>query len=83
MRNILFSFGSGKYSCLGKNLSRLELLKVIPELTRTFEVSPWPEMYSGLIQALWDVCQTDKLTDQTRESRERLKAGEWVIRRSD
>jgi cytochrome P450 len=39
MRNTLFSFGSGKYSCLGKNLSRLELLKVIPELIRTFEVS--------------------------------------------
>jgi cytochrome P450 len=39
MRNPLFSFGSGKYSCLGKNLSRLELLKIIPELIRTFDIS--------------------------------------------
>jgi hypothetical protein len=60
-----------------------ELLKVIPELIRTFEVSPWPEMYSGLIQAFWDFCRTDKLTDQTRESGGRLKAGEWGIRRSN
>lgn len=40
MRTTLFAFGSGKYSCLGKNLSRLELFKVIPELIRAFEVSP-------------------------------------------
>lgn len=53
MRNTLFSFSSGKYSCLGKNLSRLELLKVVPELIRTFEVCPWAEIHCwALVPAL-------------------------------
>jgi cytochrome P450 len=39
MRNAMFSFGSGKYSCLGRHLSKLEALKLIPSLLREFDVS--------------------------------------------
>lgn len=75
MRNTLFSFSSGKYSCLGKYLSRLELLKVIPELIRTFEVSPGAEMYCrALTLAHLEICLTDKLPDPTCESRGRVEA---------
>ena len=38
MRNTMFSFGSGKYSCLGRHLSKLEILKFIPSVMREFEV---------------------------------------------
>lgn len=39
MKNTLFSFGTGKYGCLGKNLALMELLKLVPSLMMQFEVS--------------------------------------------
>jgi cytochrome P450 len=39
MRNTMFSFGSGKYSCLGRHLSKLEILKFVPSVLREFDVS--------------------------------------------
>lgn len=39
MQNTLFSFGHGKHACAGKNLARMELLKLVLSLMRRFEVS--------------------------------------------
>lgn len=39
MNSTMMSFGVGKYACLGKNLSRLEVLKFIPSVLRVFDVS--------------------------------------------
>jgi cytochrome P450 len=38
MSNAMFTFGYGKYSCIGKNIAKLEVLKLIPSVLREFEV---------------------------------------------
>ena len=38
MRNSRFSFGSGKYSCLGRHLAMLMILKFVPSILREFDV---------------------------------------------
>lgn len=38
MKNSLFSFGAGSRTCIGKNISLLEMFKLVPALLRTFEV---------------------------------------------
>ena len=42
MRNATFVFGSGKYSCLGRHLARIEIWKFVPTVLREFEVSLVP-----------------------------------------
>jgi cytochrome P450 len=39
MNNMLFSFGAGTRSCIGKNISLLEMYKLVPALLHRFEVS--------------------------------------------
>ena len=39
MENAIFTFSFGTRSCIGKNISSLEMYKVIPTLLRKFEVS--------------------------------------------
>ena len=36
----LFQFGAGSHTCLGKNISLLEMYKLVPSFLRTFEVRP-------------------------------------------
>ena len=38
MRNTMFSFGSGKYSCLGRHLAMVMILKFVPSVLREFDV---------------------------------------------
>lgn len=38
MKNALFSFGAGARTCIGKNVSLLEMYKLVPAVLRTFEV---------------------------------------------
>ena len=44
MKNSLFTFSSGKYNCLGKNIARMEVAKLVPSVMRAFEVS-WRSHY--------------------------------------
>lgn len=39
MTSCLFSFGAGARTCVGKNISYLEMYKLVPALLRTYEVS--------------------------------------------
>jgi cytochrome P450 len=39
MKNRLFSFGAGSRTCVGKNISYLEMYKLVPALLSEFEVS--------------------------------------------
>ncbi|KAG7116684.1 Cytochrome monooxygenase like protein [Verticillium longisporum] len=47
MKSCLFSFGAGSRTCIGKNISLLEIFKLVPAILRTFELelvdpdSPW------------------------------------------
>jgi cytochrome P450 len=42
MNNVLFHFGGGSRTCLGKHIALLEMYKVIPSFLRRFEVSQYP-----------------------------------------
>ena len=39
MNNALFSFGMGARTCIGKNISLLEMYKLVPTIIRQYEVS--------------------------------------------
>jgi cytochrome P450 len=39
MKNSLFSFGAGSRTCIGKNVSYLEMYKLVPAVLREFDVS--------------------------------------------
>ncbi|KAJ5182111.1 cytochrome P450 [Penicillium cf. viridicatum] len=38
MESMMFAFGGGSRTCLGKNISLLEITKVIPQLVRKFDI---------------------------------------------
>lgn len=42
MENSLFTFGAGSHTCIGKNISLLEMYKLVPALLTRFEVSVIP-----------------------------------------
>jgi cytochrome P450 len=42
MNNTLFTFGAGSRTCIGKNISLLEMYKVVPAVLRRFEVCAAP-----------------------------------------
>lgn len=39
MKSSLFTFSSGKYSCLGQNISRMEITKFVPSVMQTYNIS--------------------------------------------
>jgi cytochrome P450 len=45
MKNSLFSFGAGARTCIGKNISYLEMYKLVPAVLRSFEVIGYPMLY--------------------------------------
>jgi cytochrome P450 len=38
-KNTLFTFSSGKHNCLGQNIARMEVAKLVPSVIPMFEVS--------------------------------------------
>ncbi len=55
---LMFNFGAGARSCLGKNISMMEMQKVVPELLRRFEVS-MEEGRDWKVRGFWFVQQED------------------------
>ncbi|KAK0108513.1 hypothetical protein ONS95_003316 [Cadophora gregata] len=45
MNNALFSFGMGARTCIGKNISLLEMYKLVPTMLRQFEVNISSDIY--------------------------------------
>lgn len=43
MEQAFFNFGAGARSCVGRNISLMEMQKVVPQLLREFEVRLWEE----------------------------------------
>jgi cytochrome P450 len=52
MEGMMFQFGMGSRTCIGKNISLLEIYKVIPSLLRRFEVSVPVFALSAVFQSL-------------------------------
>ncbi|KPM37968.1 hypothetical protein AK830_g8610 [Neonectria ditissima] len=57
MNSCLFSFGAGARTCIGKNISLLELYKLVPTILRTFEVELADPESSWELQNSWFVRQ--------------------------
>lgn len=70
MEGTMFHFGMGARTCIGKNISLLEIYKLVPSFLRRFEVC------SGLIvRALWLTDFADwRVIDQPRLSRSGMEA---------
>ncbi|KAJ5672142.1 pisatin demethylase, partial [Penicillium longicatenatum] len=47
MERFLFAFGGGSRVCLGRNISYLEMYKVIPEVLTRFKVCHWSLVVNG------------------------------------
>ncbi|KAL1792308.1 hypothetical protein ACET3X_008815 [Alternaria dauci] len=59
MNSMLFSFGAGARTCIGKNISFLEMHKLVPAILRTFQIELVdPEQSWNLCNA-WFVKQTN------------------------
>lgn len=50
-------FGGGSRTCIGKNISLLEMNKVIPQLVRKFDISVDPKTYPWGLVTHWFVKQ--------------------------
>ena len=47
MNGNMFQFGAGSRTCIGKNISLLEVYKLVPSFLRRFEVSPHVVLEQG------------------------------------
>ena len=47
MNRTMFQFATGNHVCLGRNISLLEMYKLVPSLIRTFRVCCTPFLVSG------------------------------------
>ncbi|CAI9629299.1 unnamed protein product [Alternaria burnsii] len=59
MKNSMFAFGAGSRTCIGKNVSYLEMYKLVPAVLRSFDIElAYPDREWTLHNA-WFVKQTD------------------------
>jgi cytochrome P450 len=70
MKNALFTFSSGKYNCLKKNIARMEIAKLVPSVIRAFEVSVCSPGVRG-----WPRNEVQPFSDQSCGPREGLDTG--------
>ncbi|KAH7419745.1 pisatin demethylase [Cadophora sp. MPI-SDFR-AT-0126] len=59
MNNALFSFGMGARTCIGKNISLLEMYKLVPTMLRQFEISFAKDNSDWTLHNAWFVKQSD------------------------
>ncbi|RBA11106.1 hypothetical protein FPRO05_04279 [Fusarium proliferatum] len=59
MTGMMFQFGMGSRTCIGKNISLLEIYKVVPSLLRRFEINFEDPSKEWRIINAWFVKQTD------------------------
>ncbi|KAH7133758.1 pisatin demethylase [Dactylonectria macrodidyma] len=58
MKNALFSFGAGSRTCIGKNISLLEMYKLVPAMIRTFKIELVNPDSSWTLHNAWFVKQS-------------------------
>ncbi|KAJ5174237.1 Cytochrome P450 [Penicillium canariense] len=59
MENCLLTFGSGSRTCIGKNISYLEIYKLIPTMFARYEIQLWDPTREWKIENSWLVVQSD------------------------
>ncbi|KAL3418183.1 Pisatin demethylase 12 [Phlyctema vagabunda] len=59
MNNALFSFGMGARTCIGKNISLLEMYKLVPTILRQYEITFANENSEWTLHNAWFVKQLD------------------------
>ncbi|KAJ5471015.1 Cytochrome P450, partial [Penicillium desertorum] len=59
MENCLLTFGSGTRTCIGKNISYLEIYKLIPTMFARYEIQLWDPKQEWKIANSWLVVQSD------------------------
>ncbi|KAF2433193.1 cytochrome P450 oxidoreductase [Tothia fuscella] len=59
MKATMFQFGAGARTCIGKNVSLLEIYKVVPAILGTFEIVPEQEGKEWTTHNAWFVRQLD------------------------
>jgi len=52
-------FGLGSRTCIGKNISMMEMAKVIPEIVRNFDIEMQREDPGWRVESRWFVYQKD------------------------
>ncbi|TKX22879.1 cytochrome P450 monooxygenase-like protein 25 [Elsinoe australis] len=59
MEGYLFSFGAGARTCIGKNISLLEMYKLVPAVLRAFEIELAESEKEWTLHNAWFVKQSD------------------------
>lgn len=77
MKATMFQFGAGARTCIGKNISLLEIYKLVPSFLRNFEVS----RVCG--EALWSVILTSLQIEFERPNLEWKTHNGWFVRQLD
>ncbi|KAL0262771.1 hypothetical protein SLS55_001744 [Diplodia seriata] len=70
MRNCLFAFGAGARTCVGKNVSLLEIYKLVPAVLLNFELELVQPEREWTIHNAWFVKQSDFFVRLRRRTRE-------------
>ena len=73
MNRTLFQFGSGSHMCIGKNISMMEMYKVVPSLLRTYKVRE-DHFFSTRTFQLRPLAMLTGFPDIPRKSRKRVDA---------
>ncbi|KAJ5197949.1 pisatin demethylase [Penicillium cinerascens] len=66
MEKSFFTFGAGSRTCIGKNISLLEMYKIVPQLLREFEIRLHSPEQEWKIRNAWFVQQEGLICDIVR-----------------
>ncbi|KAL2000136.1 hypothetical protein VTN02DRAFT_3523 [Thermoascus thermophilus] len=69
MDQSFFVFGSGSRTCIGKNISLMEMHKIIPQLLRDFEISLHKPQENWHTRNMWFVQQEGLICDLVRRAK--------------
>jgi cytochrome P450 len=68
VNSVGFQFGSGGRTCIGKNISLLEMSKLVPELLRHFDIKLSDPTEDWTLTTFWFVKQTNMFCRINRRS---------------
>lgn len=78
MQRTLFQFGGGAHTYIGKNISLLEIYKLVPSVLRAFEVSGIRWRSSSFTERIFSGCFDSQLFDRLLWRIRRRKSGKFT-----